>query len=187
MNSYSIVVKAQTFAHAAHDSIGQKRKYTGLPYWVHTDEVAHLVASVTKDPETIAAAHLHDVLEDVAPINDVPFGPTAIIQQFGRNVYDIVTDLTDVYIKDFFPHLNRKQRKIEEAKRLWEVSPQAQTVKLADLISNSRDIVQNDPGFARTYLKEKEVILKGLTRGNSELFKVANEVLHLGKKKLGIK
>jgi acetylornithine/succinyldiaminopimelate/putrescine aminotransferase len=49
----------------AHQFVGQTRKYTGEPYEVHPDAVRALVETVTKDPATLAAAHLHDVVEDV--------------------------------------------------------------------------------------------------------------------------
>ena len=58
---------AKEFAHAAHDSIKQVRKYTGEPYWNHTDAVAEVVASVGGTEDMVMAAHLHDVLEDVTP------------------------------------------------------------------------------------------------------------------------
>ena len=43
---------------------GQVRKYTGEPYWTHPIAVAHLVKSVPHTPEMVAAALMHDILED---------------------------------------------------------------------------------------------------------------------------
>lgn len=158
---------ARQFAHEAHDSIQQKRKYTGAPYWVHTDEVASIVATVTDDPEMIAAGHLHDIIEDV---NDFPYNIVGIRDLFGVRVANIVSELTDEYTKENYPLLNRRTRKACEAIRLSNVSYDAQTVKYADFISNTADIVKNDPNFAKVYLAEKRAILKVMTDGHPVLF-----------------
>lgn len=178
------IADAQSFAHNAHDGIGQVRKYTGAPYWVHTDAVAGIVGIVTDNPDVIAAAHLHDVIEDVFPIRP-QYNLGRIQALFGITVADLVEHLTDKYTREYYPNLNRKVRKQKEAERLAQIPADAQTVKLADLINNSTDIVANDPGFAVTYLREKEEILKGLTRGNALLQKIAWQVLEEGWATLG--
>ena len=164
---------AKQFAHEAHDSIGQKRKYTFEPYWVHTDEVAATVATVTSDEDVIAAAHLHDVLEDVFPL-DASFGPTKIRELFGERVLAMVVELTDVYTKENYPKLNRKDRKALERERVNSVSPEAKTVKLADLISNTASIVSQDKDFARVYLREKLALLPFLADGDPNLLQRAS-------------
>lgn len=57
--------------------------------------MANLVASVTSDSDIIAAAWLHDVLEDVAPHNP-EFNAVAILQQFGERVLRILLEVTDI-------------------------------------------------------------------------------------------
>ena len=166
-----LVEKAKQFAHDAHDSIMQRRKYTGLNYWIHTDEVADIVATVTDDPEVIAAAHLHDVVEDV---NHAPYDLATIIDLFGVRVGAIVHDLTDEYTKENYPLLNRAVRKASEAVRLSDVSYDAQTIKYADFVSNSEDIIHNDPNFAKTYLEEKRAILAVMDKGHPVLFGLAS-------------
>jgi len=52
---------------------------------------------------------------------------------------------------------------------IWLAPDEAKTIKLADLIHNTESIVQNDPGFARTYLKEKLLTLQGLRGGDPTL------------------
>jgi len=168
--------KAYAFAHDAHDSIGQKRKYTGAPYWVHTDEVAAIVADVTDDPEVIAAAHLHDVLEDVWPVNN-HYSPGLIADLFGERVWHLVYDLTDEYTKDAYPELNRQARKQKERERLGLCTPESQTIKLADLLSNSIDIVVNDANFAKTYMREKALLLTYLVSGDKTLWVRAQKVV----------
>ena len=51
----------------------------------------------------------------------------------------------------------------------------AQTIKLADLISNSRSIMAHDPNFARTYLEEKRMLLEVMTKGDPGLHAEASK------------
>ena len=162
-----MIEKAKCFAHHAHNLVKQVRKYSGLPYWVHTDEVAEIVAGVTDDPEIIAAAHLHDVAEDV---NVEIYTLQGIKNLFGWRVASLVDDLTDVYTKQNYPRDNRAARKRMEADRLSLVHPDAQTIKYADFLSNTKDILVNDPGFAEVYMDEKATILSRMTQGNKILF-----------------
>ena len=62
----TIIEKAQDFAHRAHDTIKQVRKYTGEPYWVHTDDVALRVTNLLDCESMICAAHLHDCRDRTA-------------------------------------------------------------------------------------------------------------------------
>ena len=59
-----MIQKAAVFAAKAHD--GMMRKGSKIPYIYHPMEVALIVAQMTDDPEVIAAAYLHDVLEDTS-------------------------------------------------------------------------------------------------------------------------
>lgn len=68
--------------------------------------------------------------------------------------------LTDVYTSERHPELNRATRKGLERDRLAKASLQAQLIKVADLISNTRSIVAEDPKFAVTYLQEKAALLR---------------------------
>lgn len=56
--------RAREFATEAHKSIDQRRKYTNQPYIVHPLTVAELVRTVPHTEEMIAAALLHDVVEE---------------------------------------------------------------------------------------------------------------------------
>ena len=56
-------------------------------------------------------------------------------------------------------------------------SPEGQTIKLADLIDNARDIQVNDPNFAVVYMREKKDLLKVLTKGNKDLYNVAQKII----------
>lgn len=171
---------------AAHDSIGHKRKYSGLPYTVHLKEVADIVREIYPlDTEVIIAAAAHDVAEDVFPVNSV-YSFEWLTNLFGARVARIVDELTDVYTHEAYPKIVRRERKALEAARLGKVSPEAQTVKVADLISNSADIVANDPGFAKTYLREKELVLRNLTKADTRLLARAWKQVVDGKVILGL-
>lgn len=160
------------------------RKYSGSPYEVHTIEVASIVAGVTDDENLIAAAHLHDTAEDV---NIDPYTLEGIELKFGPIIRQHVEDLTAVYTKKAFPHLDRAARKGLEAERLSKIQPGSQTVKLADIISNTQDVVQNDPTFAMTYLNEKRDLLPFLIEGDSSLWAQADAILRNGLSQLSAK
>lgn len=156
-----IVRKAQVYAMAAHAAVGQRRKYTNEPYIVHPAEVASIVASVPgSTPDMVAAAWLHDVVEDTG----CTF--TDIHMAFGIDIATLVGWLTDVSKPE---DGNRATRKAMDRAHTAEAPAEAQTIKLADLISNSRSIMQHDPEFARVYLEEKRLLLEVLTKGDPEL------------------
>ena len=162
----SIVDRALAFATIAHGE--QKRKYSGEPYIVHPIEVMEIVKTVPHDEAMLAAALLHDVVEDT----DVTL--EEINQAFGEDVASLVDDLTDVSKPE---DGNRKIRKALDREHSANSSARAQTVKLADLISNSSDILENDPKFARVYLAEKELLLEVLTQGDPTLHEKASTFL----------
>lgn len=179
------IEQAKQFAHDAHDSINQKRKYSGEPYWVHTDEVADIVAKDGGDEDMIIAAHLHDVLEDVFPVMN-GWNFSRIEATFGSRAASFVLELTDVFTKEAFPDLNRRERKHRERERLGNSSPESKTIKLADLISNTASIVKDDKDFAVTYLREKMALLPHLADGSPRLLQIASMQALAGMTSLGI-
>lgn len=180
------IEQAQAFAHEAHDSIRQKRKHTGEPYWVHTDAVAQTVAeTVGATEDMIVAAHLHDVLEDVAPKN-VRFSAVRIQVLFGDAALKMVYELTDEYTKEHYPKLNREARKELERQRVSKISFDAKTIKLADLIDNTTSIVEHDPDFAVTYLKEMLALLPCLVGGSPVLLQRASMQTVVACQKIGV-
>ena len=146
----------------------QERKYTGEPYWTHPLEVAKMV-----EPNLIEVALCHDLLEDTdcdAPellreLLSLSYEPNRAIE-----ILQGVVDLTDVFIKEKFPKLNRKARKELEAERLGTISSNSQTVKYADLIDNTESIMTHDPKFGKTYLKEKRAMLELMNKGDSRMY-----------------
>ena len=148
----SLIAKARAYATAAHS--GQKRKYTGDDYIVHPIAVARLVEERGGSEAMICAALLHDTVEDTNTTEE------DILANFGPEIAKLVRELTDVYTKEDYPHLNRKVRKKLEADRLALVSQEAKEIKYCDMLDNTSTIVEHDPGFAKVYLKEKETLLR---------------------------
>lgn len=167
-----IIEKARIFAVAAHSAVKQVRKYTGEPYWIHPQEVADIVASVSGATESmIAAAHLHDTVEDTGVTIEV------IRAEFGIDIATLVGWLTDVSKPEDGPRWYRKRMDREHTAA---APAEAQTVKLADLISNSRSIMQHDPEFAKVYLEEKRLLLEVLTKGDPGLHAEASRFVMAG-------
>jgi (p)ppGpp synthase/HD superfamily hydrolase len=169
LTGMDLVHKAQVFAIAAHSAVGQKRKYTGEPYFVHPAEVARIVAGVSgSTPEMVAAAWLHDTVEDTGVTT------TDIHMNFGPEVAVLVGWLTDVSKPE---DGNRAVRKAIDREHTARAPAEAQTVKLADLISNSKSIVEHDPAFAKTYLEEKRLMLEVMTKGDPTLMAEARKYI----------
>jgi hypothetical protein len=161
-----LVERAREYAINAHKRIDHRRKYTQHPYSVHLAAVVKLVSSVTDDPEIIAAAWLHDVVEDTsATLYDIEV-------EFGKGVAALVEDLTDVSKPS---DGNRTIRKTIDRQHLAHASPYAKTVKLADLIDNCQDICKNDKRFARVFLEEMDPLLNVLQEGDATLYELAQK------------
>lgn len=174
--------RAKDFATEQHARVKQVRKYTGEPYITHPAAVAEIVRSVPHTEEMLAAAWLHDVVEDTRPIphngqmiESRAAGIYLLDQLFGRKVAELVGWLTDVSA----PHDgNRQTRKQIDLEHTANAPADAQTVKLADLIDNGRNITARDPGFAKVYLAEKRRLLLVITKGNQTLWRLANEIVN---------
>ena len=173
----NLIERDRTFATSAHQRIGHQRKYSNQPYDVHLHAVAKLVAGVTDDPEMIAAAWLHDTVEDTpATLDD-------IAENFGAAVAELVESLTDVSMPS---DGNRAIRKSIDLDHSALASARAKTVKLADLIDNCKDIAAHDERFARVYLVEMGALLKVLNDGDQILLTEANRLHAKYAEKLGI-
>jgi len=161
-----VVERARVFATAAHAACGQLRKYTYEPYIVHPAEVVSIVKSVPHTEAMVAAAWLHDVVEDTGVTIEV------IRAEFGEEVAELVGWLTDVSRPE---QGNRATRKAIDRAHTAMAPAQAQTVKLADLISNTRSIMEHDESFAKTYLEEKRLLLEVMTKGDATLMTIARK------------
>ena len=165
---HDLVVRARRYATEAHSRINHRRKYTSEPYDVHLKNVANIVASVTEDPEMIAAAWLHDIVEDT------PASFLDLEQEFGLQVAELVGELTDVSRPS---DGNRATRKSIDRAHLAGASARGKTIKLGDLLDNCQDICRQDPEFARTFLTEMASLLEVLSGGDPKLYHRATTMM----------
>jgi guanosine-3',5'-bis(diphosphate) 3'-pyrophosphohydrolase len=163
----TLLDSATIIAATAHGGVGQRRKWTNEPYIVHPLEVVGiLMQHGITDEVLLAAAVLHDVIEDCG------WTDTSLLCALSRvttllnaiEITDLVVELTEPAHEG-----NRATRKAAEAMRLSKISADAQTIKYADLISNTRTIIEHDKGFATVYLAEKEAILRVMCDGDESL------------------
>jgi (p)ppGpp synthase/HD superfamily hydrolase len=163
----SIAFRAMQFAREVHKD--QRRKYTNNPYFDHLAEVAGIVSALgwfdaNVHPTTITAvAFLHDAVEDRG------VKQSTLHDMFGAEVALGVGLLSDLETG------NRAERKRLSRERLARAPGWVQTIKCADLISNTSSIVQHDPKFAEVYLEEKRLLLDVLTKADPRLVEIARE------------
>ncbi len=129
-----LVLKALTFAADKHKD--QRRKdVDASPYINHPISLADILcneAHIT-DIETICGALLHDTVEDTQTTAE------ELEQAFGRNIRDIVMEVTDN------KNLSKDARKQAQIDHAATISDRAKLIKLADKISNLRDVINNAP------------------------------------------
>ncbi|RYG11338.1 MAG: metal-dependent phosphohydrolase, partial [Chitinophagaceae bacterium] len=107
-------------------------KKTRLPYLNHLTAVGNLSESFVRLGFEIGLCH--DLLEDTSASDESLFNA---LQNFGyslddtNRIVDCVKELTDVFSKNQFPELSKKERKKRESERLVSISPTSQTVKYA--------------------------------------------------------
>lgn len=165
-----ITERAKRFAESAHASVDQRRKYSGEAYIEHPAAVVELVRSVPHTEAMVCAAWLHDVAEDTPrTLNDIQ-------HEFGFEIATLVEMLTDVSKPG---DGNRATRKAIDREHTAKACPQAKTIKLADLIDNTRSIVAHDPKFAKVYLAEKALLLEVLRDGDAVLWKLAHDSIQV--------
>ncbi len=165
--------KVRAFADRAHGE--QTRWYTRERYIVHPVRVMEICREYTTDGAVLAAALLHDVLEDT-PVGKeelTHFLLTVMGTEEAFRTVGLVEELTDIYVKSKYPALNRQKRKAREAARLEKTSAAAQTVKYADILDNSMEITRHDPQFARLFLREGKAFLNRMTKGDQRLYQRA--------------
>ncbi len=128
------ILKAARFASVKH--VSQKRKgIAAEPYLNHLIEVAELVSMAITEPDSnvIAAAFLHDTIEDTKTSRE------ELTEAFGADIAGLVGEVTD---DKSLPKAERKRLQIDHAPGL---SARAQTIKIADKISNLRGILFTPP------------------------------------------
>jgi guanosine-3',5'-bis(diphosphate) 3'-pyrophosphohydrolase len=157
------ILSAAAFAAEKHAT--QKRKgAAGEPYVNHVIEVAQLVSTELSEPDAnvVAAALLHDTIEDTGVTKE------ELVERFGADIAGLVAELTD---DKSLPKAVRKRLQIEHAPML---SVRAQTIKLADKISNLRSVLSSPPAdwsFERRkeYFTWAKQVVEGFTAPNPAL------------------
>lgn len=160
------IEKAQRWAARGHK--GVERRYTGLPYIVHPEAVAEIVSQLTDDPDVIAAAWLHDVVEDV---EDVSFGD--IHREFNHKIAEYVYEVTKISRpKDG----NRAARVRLDEDHYARASKWGKVIKLADCIHNLPTMIRDNPDPA-FYVREKKSLLRVIRDGSPLLASIVDHII----------
>lgn len=120
---------AYAFAKYCHSEMGQKRKGSGEPYFVHPKGVAKIVMDNGGNEDQICAAFCHDLLEDV------PFVSYDELRKgFNQHVADLVLELTNQRYK-----IEEIGKEAYMTDKLMKLSNEALLIKLADILYNISD------------------------------------------------
>lgn len=146
-----VVTKAKEFAaHAHKDHVRNDEKKT--PYIFHLEEVAELVKDSGGSEQEIAAAWLHDSVEDTeTTIQDIK-------KEFGDEITEIVAGVTDL---PEWSSLSLEERKTKQAERVARESNSIKRVKLADQSSNVKIVGSLNDNFT---LDEKFIYIDAAKR-----------------------
>lgn len=134
MNDSSLLLRAASFAADRHRD--QRRKTSEeVPYVNHPFAVASVLCDEggVTDPELLAAALLHDMIEETATTTD------ELREAFGARIARIVAEVTDD------KRLSTSQRKKLQVQQAAQASRDAQQIKIADKLCNLRDIIASPP------------------------------------------
>ena len=172
-----LLEKIAAFADQAHGD--QVRKYANERYIHHPLRVMKTCQDRGYPLPVLAAALLHDVLEDTDKTREEikEFLLTVMGETDTDHTLALVIELTDVYTKDNYPQLNRRKRKAKEINRLGTVSAEAQTIKYADIIDNAIGIAAKDADFGPVFLNECEALLNKMQNGDPSLHDAAKAVI----------
>ena len=122
---------------AVHAHAGTERRGKGYPYIVHPLEAVSIVATMTADQELLAAAALHDTVEDTEVTVD------QLKAEFGERIASLVADESDVMPEGMTEEASWHQRKQAAINRLAKASHDAKMVALGDKLSNMRAIARD--------------------------------------------
>lgn len=130
-----LVSKAIIFATKAHDKM--RRKNSEVPYIIHPLEAAVIVSTMTSNQEVIAAAVLHDVVEDAGITIE------QVYEEFGEYVRFLVDSETENKREDLPSDLTwkiRKEESLEDLKNAKDIN--ILKVWLGDKLANIRSIYE---------------------------------------------
>ena len=127
--------RAIVFAVRAH--AGTERRGKGFPYIVHPMEAVEIVATMTKDQELLAAAVLHDTVEDTDTTVE------QIRTEFGDRIASLVASESDIVVDGVNEEDSWHARKQAAIDRLARASHDAKMMALGDKLSNMRAIARD--------------------------------------------
>ena len=127
--------RAIIFAVRAHS--GTERRGKGYPYIVHLMEAMEIVATMTADQELLAAAALHDTVEDTEVTVE------QLRAEFGERIASLVAEESDVMPEGMTEEASWHQRKQAAIDHLSKASHDAKMVALGDKLSNMRAIARD--------------------------------------------
>ncbi len=131
----NIVEKARALVIEKHAHL-HRTSTSRQPMVEHIKEVVTMVSSATQDNDVIAAAWLHDTVEDTdITLEDIKAA-------FGTRIADIVDGLTD---PPHFASMPTAERKAAQAKRILTKSADIKLIKICDQISNIKSVVNDTP------------------------------------------
>lgn len=130
--------EAIVFATKAHE--GQFRKGTMRPYIIHPIAVADIVMTMTWDEEVIAAAVLHDTIEDCPGVTE-----EILRERFGNRVASLVRCESEDKSKTW------EERKSDTIRSLWDAPRELKMIALADKLANMRDIAREYPFYGEDF------------------------------------
>ena len=165
----SLLDRAVVFAVKAHS--GAERRGKGTPYIIHPMEAVSIVATMTRDQELLAAAALHDTIEDTGTTE------AELREAFGERVASLVASESDTVIEGMSSGESWHMRKQAAIERLAAAPVEVKMVALGDKLSNMRAIAQDyasmgDALWQRFHVKEKrehEWHYRGLAASLSQL------------------
>ena len=127
--------RAIIFAVQAHHNTERRGK--GFPYIVHPMEAVEIVATITPDQELLAAAALHDTIEDTdVTVEDIR-------REFGDRVAELVHAESDQFTEGVSEEESWHDRKQAAIDRLRDASHDAKIVAIGDKLSNMRAIYRD--------------------------------------------
>ena len=122
---------------AVHAHAGTERRGKGFPYIVHPMEAVEIVATMTPDQDLLAAAALHDTVEDTDVTID------QIREEFGDRIASLVASESDTFEEGVSEEDSWHSRKRAAIERLANASHDAKIVALGDKLSNMRAIARD--------------------------------------------
>jgi len=184
MDDIALILKALEFAAVRHRKQFRKGEDKS-PYINHPIQVANLLVNEAgeKDPVLIAAAILHDVVEDTVDGKKEKKKLVELISdEFGKEVLSVTLEVTDD------KSLCKKERKRLQVEHAPNLSAKARKLKIADKIMNVRDITSNPPEkwpLQRIikYLDWSEKVVGGLRGSNPKLETIFDKTLQSGRSK----